>query len=92
MPQKVTPWKVEGDINYEKLVKEFGVSPLKDLPKAFDDELLFRRNIVFAHRDIQRILEAKKNKKPFVMMTGLMPTGNFHIGHALIAKQMIFWH
>ncbi|MAG07650.1 tryptophan--tRNA ligase [Candidatus Pacearchaeota archaeon] len=91
MPQKVTPWKVEGDINYEKLVKEFGVSPLKDLPKAFDDELLFRRNIVFAHRDIQRILEAKKNKKPFVMMTGLMPTGNFHIGHALIAKQMIFW-
>ena len=91
MSQKITPWEVEGEIDYEKLVKEFGVSPLKELPEEFNTELIFRRKIVFAHRDIQRILEAKKNKKPFAMMTGLMPTGRFHIGHALIAKQMIFW-
>ncbi len=25
------------------------------------------------------------------MMTGLMPTGKFHIGHMLLAQQMIFW-
>lgn len=91
MASKVTPWEVKGDVNYNKLIKEFGVSPLRDLPDVFEKDILFRRKIVFAHRDIQRILEAKKAKKKFVMMTGLMPTGQFHIGHALIAKQIVFW-
>ena len=67
---KVTPWEVSGDIDYNKLIKEFGLSPMKDLPDIFNKNLLFRRKIVFAHRDIQRILEAIKNKKPFAMMTG----------------------
>jgi len=87
----VNPWEVSGNINYEKLIKEFGVSHLKELPAIFNENVLFRRRIIFAHRDIQRILEAIKNKKPFVMMTGLMPTGKFHIGHMLLAQQMIFY-
>ena len=91
MPNKVTPWEVQGNIDYEKLIKEFGVSPLKDLPPVFNEEILFRRKLVFAHRDIQRILEAMKSKKPYVVMTGLMPTGRFHIGHMAIAKQFIFY-
>ncbi|MAG79228.1 tryptophan--tRNA ligase [Candidatus Pacearchaeota archaeon] len=88
---KVTPWEVKGDINYNKLIKEFGISELKELPKIFNENLLFRRKIIFAHRDIQRIIEAIKNKKPFVMMTGLMPTGKFHIGHMILAKQFVFY-
>jgi tryptophanyl-tRNA synthetase len=88
---KVTPWEVAGDIDYEKLTKEFGVSPMKELPEIFNKNILFRRKTVFAHRDIQRILEAIKDKKKFVMMTGLMPTGKFHIGHMLVAQQMIFY-
>jgi len=85
------PWEVKGDINYEKLVKEFGISPLNELPEIFNKEILFRRKIIFAHRDIQRILDAIKNKKKFVIMTGLMPTGKFHLGHAIIIKQLIFY-
>ena len=88
---KVTPWEVSGSIDYNKLIKEFGVSPLGKLPEVFGENLLFRRKIIFAHRDIQRILDSVKNKKPFVMMTGFMPTGKFHIGHMIIAQQMIFW-
>ena len=85
------PWEVKGDIDYKKLVKEFGISPMEDLPPLFTKNLLFRRKIVFAHRDIQRIILAIKDKKPFVMMTGLMPSGKFHIGHMLVAQQMIFY-
>tara|TARA_Y100000310_G_scaffold54765_1_gene50181 strand:- start:472 stop:1587 length:1116 start_codon:yes stop_codon:yes gene_type:complete len=85
------PWEVSGDIDYGKLVKKFGVSHLRELPEVFEKNVLFRRKVVFAHRDIQRILEAKKKGKKFVMMTGLMPTGKFHIGHMLVAQQMIFW-
>lgn len=91
MANKVTPWEVQGNVDYEKLIKEFGVSPLKDLPRVFNEEVIFRRKLVFAHRDIQRILEAMKGKKSYVVMTGLMPTGRFHIGHMTIAKQFIFY-
>ena len=85
------PWEVKGDVDYEKLVKQFGIQPLKGLPDKFNENILFRRNVVFAHRDFQNILNAIKNKKPFAMMTGLMPTGKFHIGHMLVAQQMIFY-
>lgn len=88
---KVTPWEVSGKVDYNKLVREFGITPLKELPTTFNKNLLFRRKIVFAHRDIQRILEAIKNKKKFVVMTGLMPTGKFHIGHMTLIQQLIFW-
>ena len=56
--QVFNPWEVSGEINYEKLIKEFGLSPLKELPKIFNEEVAYRRKIIFAHRDIQRILEA----------------------------------
>jgi len=85
------PWEVKGDINYTKLIKDFGLSEIKELPEVFNKEILFKRKFVFAHRDIQRILEVIKNKKKFVMMTGLMPTGKFHLGHMMLAKQMIFY-
>ena len=88
---KFNPWEVSGKVDYNKLVKEFGIQPLKELPEIFNKNVLFRRKVIFAHRDIQRILEAVKNKKPFVMMTGLMPTGKFHIGHMMLTQQMIFY-
>jgi tryptophanyl-tRNA synthetase len=88
---KVTPWEVSGKIDYEKLVKEFGLKPMGKLPKEFEKDVLFRRGTIFAHRDFGRIVEAIQKKKKFAMMTGLMPTGKFHIGHMLVAQQMIFY-
>ena len=88
---KVTPWEVKGDIDYDKLIKEFGLRPFKSLPTKFKDFLLFRRGIVYAHRDFDRVVDAVKKKKPFVMMTGLMPSGKFHFGHKLLADQMIMY-
>ena len=91
MKSTLTPWEIKGEIDYEKLIKEFGLSILKELPEIFNKEIIFRRKIIFAHRDYQRILETIKNKKEFVMMTGLMPTGKFHLGHLLVAKQFSFY-
>lgn len=88
---KVTPWEVKGTIDYEKLIKEFGVQPLRFLPAQFQKHPLFRRGIVFAHRDFKQIAEAVEQKKPFVMMTGLMPSGKFHLGHKMVAEQMVFY-
>ena len=60
---KITPWEVSGNIDYEKIIREFGVSPLKELPQIFNENILFRRKIIFAHRNIQRILENVKNNR-----------------------------
>lgn len=88
---KVTPWEVSGNIDYGKLIKEFGIKEMPKLPDVFNENILFRRKVVFAHRDFEKILEAIKNKKKFIMMTGLMPSGDFHLGHMLLAQQMIFY-
>ncbi|MCB9361935.1 tryptophan--tRNA ligase [Candidatus Woesearchaeota archaeon] len=87
----ITPWDVKGDIDYEKVINEFGLKHLEKLPSEFMEHILFRRKKVFAHRDFQSILKAKSEGKKFVMMTGLMPTGMLHIGHMILAQQMIFY-
>ena len=89
MESKVTPWEIKGNIDYEKLLKEFGLQPLRFLPPAFQKHVLFRRGIVFAHRDFKYIAEALEQKKPFAMMTGLMPSGKFHFGHKLVATRLL---
>lgn len=91
MKDVLNPWEVKGEIDYSKLASEFGITFLNNLPSIFNEELLFRRKIIFAHRDFERILDAIKKNKKFVMMTGLMPTGKFHLGHAMLAKQFVFY-
>ncbi len=88
---EVTPWKVSGDVDYEKLIKEFGVKTMPKLPEIFNKNVLFRRGVVFSHRDFDKVLSCVKNKKKFVMMTGLMPSGKFHLGHMILVHQMIFY-
>ena len=87
----VTPWEVQGNIDYSKLIKEFGLEEFKKIPKALQDNVLFKRKYIFANRDFSRISECIEKKKPFVMMTGLMPSGNMHFGHKLLADQMILY-
>ncbi|MFC1775170.1 tryptophan--tRNA ligase [Nanoarchaeota archaeon] len=88
---KVTPWEVKGNMDYDTLIKQFGLERFPKLPKELQEFVLFRRNIIFAHRDFGRILDAIKKRKPFVMMTGLMPSGNFHMGHKIVADQIVFY-
>jgi len=85
----ITPWEVKGEIDYNKLRKKFGVAPFHKVPKIFKDNLLFKRKKVFAHRDFPIIEDAIKKKEPFVCMTGLMPTGKFHIGHWIVTKHFL---
>ena len=91
MAQKVTPWEVKGDIDYGRLIKKFGLKELQHLPEVFQKHVLFRRNLIFAHRDFKQIVEAVEKKKKFVMMTGLMPSGKFHFGHKMVADQIVFY-
>ncbi|MFQ5440697.1 MAG: tryptophan--tRNA ligase [Nitrosopumilaceae archaeon] len=83
----VTPWHVEGDIDYDKLIKQFGTekisSPILDRIKknAGEDHFMLRRGIFFSHREMNRILEDYEKGKKFFLYTGRGPSGHTHIGH-----------
>ncbi len=90
---RVTPWEVEGKVDYEKLVREFGTTAIsekikKKLEKAHP---LLRRGIYFSHRDFDKWLEAKEKGKKVSVITGRGPSEKMHIGHLvpfLVAKSL----
>ncbi|MCX8175797.1 MAG: tryptophan--tRNA ligase [Candidatus Bathyarchaeota archaeon] len=85
----VTPWKVSGKVDYEKLIKKFGTQPLigeiLDKVKKYSGELhfLLRRNFFFCHRDFDWILNFYELGGKFILYTGRGPSGPVHIGHIL---------
>ena len=85
----VTPWHVEGDIDYDKLIKKFGTqkisSELLDKIKNMtnEDHFMLRRGIFFSHREMNRILEDYEKGNEFFLYTGRGPSGHTHIGHLI---------
>ena len=83
----VTPWHVEGDIDYDKLTKQFGTEKISSslLQKindvAGEEHFMLRRGIFFSHRDLNRILEEYQKGNKFFLYTGRGPSGHTHIGH-----------
>jgi len=81
---KVTPWEVSGKIDYQKLVEEFGVCEITpELLKKMPDHFMLRRGIFYAHRDLDRIIEAREKEERFYLYTGRGPSGRIHIGHLM---------
>ena len=84
----VTPWKVEGPIDYQKLIKRFGTVPLDDklkarLEKAVGKHLFLDRGIFFSHRDLDAVLKEKEAGKNIALYTGRGPSGGTHLGHLM---------
>ena len=85
---QVTPWEVKGDVNYNKLVKQFGTklidkSLLKKLEKHNKLNVMFRRGFIFSHRDFDLVLNDYDSGKGFFLYTGRAPSGPMHIGHLI---------
>jgi tryptophanyl-tRNA synthetase len=80
----VNPYAVEGEIDYEKLLAEFGASELRDDQIAcFPDHPLLRRRVFYAGRDVDRYLDAGDKGTPHSIVTGRGPSGPMHLGHVL---------
>ena len=83
----VTPWHVEGDIDYDKLIKQFGTEKISSSildrirKTAGEDHFMLRRGVFFSHREMNRILEDYEKGKKFFLYTGRGPSGHTHIGH-----------
>jgi len=83
----VTPWEVRGNIDYQKLIEQFGISPIDEALleriKKHTKELhhFLRRKIFFAHRDMNWILDEYEKGNEFFLYTGRAPSGPVHMGH-----------
>lgn len=85
----VTPWEVRGKVDYDKLIKQFGIQPLTDelinrIKKHTKDlHYLLRRKIFFAHRDLNWLLDEYEKGNEFYLYTGRGPSGHTHLGHLI---------
>jgi tryptophanyl-tRNA synthetase len=84
------PWQITNIGDYEQLYK-FGVEPFEKYRAKYSDLRYIRRGTVFGQRGFDKIDVAMSAKKPFIMMTGLMPSGSFHFGHKMVADEIIWF-
>jgi len=87
----VTPWEVKGNIDYDKIIAEFGVSNIDDKlleriekhakKKGLELHHMLRRGVFFAHRDLKFILDEYEKGNKFFLYTGRAPSGHTHMGH-----------
>ena len=82
----IDPWASKGIKNYDEICEKFGLEKI-DSTKLPNPTHLHRRGIIFAHRDLDSILNAKKAGKPFGVLSGLMPSGQMHLGHKMVIDQ-----
>lgn len=98
--QIVTPFDVSGGVDesgkllpvdYDKLVREFGATPInKELLARFEKvtghrpHRFMRRSIVFSHRELNLILDRHEKGQPFYLYTGRGPSSDsMHVGHTV---------
>src|SRR3989339_669213 len=92
MPQKIIdPYSSELIEDYAKIVKDFGLESFnsKDFPNP---NRLMRRGIVFAGRDLKIISDCIKEKKPFYVLSGIMPTAEkTHLGTKMVVENIKYF-
>ena len=90
---KIDPWSSTTYQDYARLRDEFGIQEFsedlwKDLPHP---HRLLRRGVVFGHRGFEAIHDAIVKKKPWAILTGLMPSGRMHLGHKMVIDEVLYY-
>ncbi len=89
---RIDPWgsSVLYDEDYERVIKEFGIQEVSFTDKEkMSTNRFFRRKIIFGHRDLDAIFKAIDNKKPWAVMSGIKPSGPFHLGTLTTALEIV---
>jgi tryptophanyl-tRNA synthetase len=85
----VTPWEVEGNIDYNKLIEKFGTHAINDeiikkIEKITGEVHPFLKNrYFFSHRDLDWVLDEYQKGNKFYLYTGRGPSGLVHLGHLM---------
>ena len=92
MPEALNPWSNGQAIDTRRLFDDFGIEPIGPLLDILPEVPAFmRRGIIVGHRDYRPIAEAIRDRRPFHVLTGFMPSGHPHLGHLLVMREVV-WH
>lgn len=84
----IDPW-ASSSIDYDKLVNKFGIQKISDMIGDIKNpQNLIKRGVVFGHRDFDEINKNMNSNENFAVVTGMMPSGQMHIGHKMIVDQL----
>ena len=83
----IDPWSSEQSTDYDRISTQFGLESI-ELSKIPNPNILHRRGIIFGHRDLDIILNSIYMNEKFGVLTGLMPSGNMHLGHSMVIDQV----
>ncbi|MBD3188994.1 MAG: tryptophan--tRNA ligase [Candidatus Heimdallarchaeota archaeon] len=78
----------------KKVMTEFGVRDIREVADSLEPKLLhkyLRRGIMFGHTDAGKVFKAIKDRSSFAIMTGLKPTGPYHIGSLMTCNEVLFF-
>ena len=84
---RIDPWSSQQSTDYSRIRDQFGLGSIQDMDIP-NPSMLHRRGIIFAQRDLDVVLDAARNKNPFGVLTGLMPSGRMHLGHSMVIEQV----
>jgi len=91
MPKIIDPYGSELPEDYEKVMKDFGLEEF-DAGLFPSPNRIMRRGIAFAGRDLKLISKTIKEKKPFYVLSGIMPTGDqIHLGNKLVIENIRYF-
>jgi tryptophanyl-tRNA synthetase len=86
----VTPWEVNGSVDYMKLINRFGCQPIDEkIIERFEKvtgkkaHIWLKRGIFFSHRDLNLVLDRVEKKEPVYIYTGRGSSGEIHFGHLI---------
>jgi tryptophanyl-tRNA synthetase len=86
------PWGTTVIEDYNHLYDEFGIQKFDSLESEVPNPNMYmRRGVIFGHRDFDRVLETMKHNGNFAVMSGIKPTGEFHLGTLMTAKEIIYF-
>jgi tryptophanyl-tRNA synthetase len=84
---RIDPWGSSQSTDYSRMIEQFGLQSMEGV-EVPSPSRLHRRGIIFAHRELDLILESKRKGEPFGVLTGLMPSGKMHLGHSMVIDQV----
>lgn len=77
-------------LDNEKLVKEFGASPisnLKDKPNFYT----FENELIYSHRDFDKFLLSLKKGEKCAIVSGFNASGTIHLGHKVVFDTNLYF-
>ncbi|MDG6953527.1 MAG: tryptophan--tRNA ligase [Nitrososphaerota archaeon] len=90
--ERLDPWGTGSVKDYARLQSEFGIEPVASLlPRFRTPSPHLSRGIDFGQRDLARVLDAVDAHKPYAVMSGIKPTGDFHLGTKMTADDMVYF-